>query len=636
MNAKKNHITLFLVILAIGISVKNIFTNFNIDSAFQLVMDYRWAQGDHYFAQMWEPYMMSTFLTAPFVKLYLVLFHTTTGIVLYMQLIGVLIKAGLTLVLYKFIVKHLENVSLARAMAFLFFLIYPKDLPFAEYSNMEMYFTLLLGLTLFAYLQSGCKWQLYLSALWMCCLVLSYPSNLLVAIAAFFVLVFYGKIRDALLFTATCVVAGAAYILLILRHISFTGLKESIHGMLAIETSHSASFLDKMWLYFLDAYKYALLFLILHILTYGIAKIFLDNGRTIAGDIAGFSVTTEGPGVAGPTSALGFNRIAINCTRFAVVADSFFLIEAVIVALYVTLYQGKYTKFAYALLLIGLMMTGCRYRKLLNDKSRMLYRILSIFSVLNFLSTILLTNLNLAASFPYLLVGAVAALIPLASGVRAAKETAVAGDDLGDVKTLPANSNYQGCVSSTISEGKGNSGKEFSKNQDKNDRLSALCRFTAIIVFGFLVARSCILIQPLSGEIPTLFQIRGLVKQGPATGIVTSYMGAYMQNESYAEWQDLVPEGSKIYLVGDAVDVLGYLYKESEVAGPSTVPTPGYNDSIAAYWQQNPDKYPDVIVCSCWYGETALAPDDWMLQYLETTYPATTVVDGKYWRYYIR
>ena len=138
MNAKKNHITLFLVILAIGISVKNIFTNFNIDSAFQLVMDYRWAQGDHYFAQMWEPYMMSTFLTAPFVKLYLVLFHTTTGIVLYMQLIGVLIKAGLTLVLYKFIVKHLEDVSLARAMAFLFFLIYPKDLPFAEYSNMEM------------------------------------------------------------------------------------------------------------------------------------------------------------------------------------------------------------------------------------------------------------------------------------------------------------------------------------------------------------------------------------------------------------------------------------------------------------------------------------------------------------------
>jgi hypothetical protein len=418
-------------------------------------------------------------------------------------------------------------------------------------------------------------------------------------------------------------VTGAAYILLILRHISFAGLKESIHGMLAIETSHSTSFLDKMWLYFLDAYKYALLFLILHILTYGIAKIFLDNGRTIAGDIAGFSVTTANPGAAGPTSALRFNRIAVNGTRFAVVADSFFLIEAVVAAIYVTLYQGKYTKFAYALLLIGLMMTGYRYRKLLSDKSKMLYRILSIFSVLNFLSTILLTNLNLAASFPYLLVGAVAALIPIASGVRAAK-------------TLPANSDHQGWVSSTSSAGKENSGKEFSKNPDKNYGISALCRFTAIIVFGFLVARSCILIQPLSGEIPTLFQIRGLVKHGPATGIVTSYMGAYMQNESYAEWQDLVPEGSKIYLVGDAVDVLGYLYKESEVAGPSTVPTPGYNDSIAAYWQQNPDKYPDVIVCSCWYGETALAPDDWMLQYLETTYPATTVVDGKYWRYYIR
>ena len=144
------------------------------------------------------------------------------------------------------------------------------------------------------------------------------------------------------------------------------------------------------------------------------------------------------------------------------------------------------------------------------------------------------------------------------------------------------------------------------------------------------------LIRPLAGEVCSTFQIHGIVKAGPATGIITEYMGAYMQNESFREWQEYVPEGSNIYLMGPSVDTLGYMYRNSRVSAPSVVPTPDYNDSLLAYWEMNPGKYPDMIIISCWYGEMKLAEDSWIMHWIDTEYEPSASVDGKYWRYYYR
>ena len=121
-------------------------------------------------------------------------------------------------------------------------------------------------------------------------------------------------------------------------------------------------------------------------------------------------------------------------------------------------------------------------------------------------------------------------------------------------------------------------------------------------------------------------------------GVISEYMGAYMQNETMKEWKQYIHDGDAIYLIGGSLDTLGYLYADTTVAAPSLVPTPGYNESILDYWEMNPEKYPDVIIASCWYGveNSMLTEDSWIMQWIEQEYRPQYVIDGKYWRYYFK
>ena len=137
-------------------------------------------------------------------------------------------------------------------------------------------------------------------------------------------------------------------------------------------------------------------------------------------------------------------------------------------------------------------------------------------------------------------------------------------------------------------------------------------------------------------DVNTLWNIRGVVKSGPAVGIFSEYMGPYIQNETMKEWKEYVPQGSHIYLIGEPLDTLGYLYADTKISAPSLVPTPGYNETVLKYWEQNPQKYPDMIIASCWYGNLMMDPDSWILDWIEKEYKPSKVIDGKYWRYYYR
>lgn len=81
-NENEKIIRLIMLIIAVALSIKYIFVDFGIDAEFQIAMSYRLAKGDIMFKEMWEPYQMSAFLCAFFIKIYIWLFHTTTGIVL--------------------------------------------------------------------------------------------------------------------------------------------------------------------------------------------------------------------------------------------------------------------------------------------------------------------------------------------------------------------------------------------------------------------------------------------------------------------------------------------------------------------------------------------------------------------------
>lgn len=66
----------------------------------------------------------------------------------------------------------------------------------------------------------------------------------------------------------------------------------------------------------------------------------------------------------------------------------------------------------------------------------------------------------------------------------------------------------------------------------------------------------------------------------------------------------------------------------------STISTPTYDDKLLEYWEQNPEKQPNVVIVECWFGESKLKEDSWIMQWIDKEFQPDECVDGKYWRYY--
>ena len=561
MKQKTGKLKLILILVAIAIAIKYIFVDFGIDAEFQITMSYRWATGDKFFLQMWEPYMTSTFICGAFIKLYLTLFHTTTGLVIFLQAVGTLINLGVSLILYHTVKKYTASENAAFAMAWIFFIVSPKDIPLADYSNMQMWFTMLLCLCLFIYEQTKKTGMIVLAGVWMCAVILSYPSCLIVAFAVLIYLLCRKRFGAAALFVGTCLVIGGVYMIPILRRLSVSELLEQIKNILALETSH-AGFGGKILSYIKELSTVVLLFAVCFGLSFVFSKL----------------VTKKLPDEQ-------------RKTRLLLLADIFFYGLIFLAAVYAEIRALKYTRYAYTLLFVALILIGTHFVKKLSPVQRNLYIICTLLSLMNFLSTILFSNLYLIASVPYLLIATVAAVMPVCAAIR-------------EVRT------------------------EWGK-----PRLATLLM---VSIFVFLAAKNILVIRPMQYDVNTLWNVRGVVKSGPAVGIFSEYMGPYIQNETMKEWKEYVPQGSHIYLIGEPLDTLGYLYADTKISAPSLVPTPGYNETVLKYWEQNPQKYPDMIIASCWYGNLMMDSDSWILDWIEKEYKPSKVIDGKYWRYYYR
>jgi len=80
---------LFFLIASISIIVSNV----SYDAEYQMAMGYRLLKGDTPILEMWEPNQTSAFLCAIIMKLYISIAGTTTGIVLFVNVMGYLVYA---------------------------------------------------------------------------------------------------------------------------------------------------------------------------------------------------------------------------------------------------------------------------------------------------------------------------------------------------------------------------------------------------------------------------------------------------------------------------------------------------------------------------------------------------------------
>ncbi|MGN1148141.1 MAG: hypothetical protein ACI4TB_06935, partial [Lachnospiraceae bacterium] len=135
----------------------------------------------------------------------------------------------------------------------------------------------------------------------------------------------------------------------------------------------------------------------------------------------------------------------------------------------------------------------------------------------------------------------------------------------------------------------------------------------------------------------TVLETRGIMKYGPAAGIATDYMNAYIYNANYEDFMSYVEPGDKVLIVTNMVMSAGttpYMFEDVDICHYSIVDPTAYDERLLTYWELYPEKYPNVIIVDCWYGTLMEDKDNWIMQYIEKEFGYTTVNDGKYIRFY--
>ena len=140
-------------------------------------------------------------------------------------------------------------------------------------------------------------------------------------------------------------------------------------------------------------------------------------------------------------------------------------------------------------------------------------------------------------------------------------------------------------------------------------------------------------------ELRSVIDIRGIMKEGPAIGILSDYMCCYIYNSDYEDFAANIEEGENVLIVTNMIQAPGttpYMFGDYKVCHFSIVDPTSYDERLLTYWELYPEKKPDVIVVDCWYGQLMENPDNWIMKYIENDFGYSECIDGKYVRFYKR
>lgn len=545
-----------------------VFTNFSYDAEYQMSLAYRILKGDTMIEEMWEPHQTSAFLCAIIMKTYMLITGTTTGIVVFTQAVGLLIRGCISVCIYSVLHKYTDKIPAAIA-GIIYLLISPKDLLIPEFSNMQLWFATLMALGLIKYFDTSKYRYLFCSAVCLCLGVLSYPSFVIAYFGGAALLRVYSRKykKDLLLYTGTCVVFGGLFVLYLLSQVSIDTILTIVPRMLSLEPTHTINIFDKLLSHIVD-----------------LLRMFLISGCVLAG---GFLVEQ----IKILIFKIKYKQNAKRVNMNSYILNAWLLM---MVCFLVNIIRAENNGFAsYPILMI--ICYGLITARHLLPKEKRVYLCGFWISIMNFLSTLLLSDHPAIHALPYMVLALSFSILPLYRKFQLYTE----------------------------------------KIELKRLFLCATHLFLILLIF-----RCIYLHVPISGreQICSLSSDLALIRSGPAKGLITNEEGAAKQRDSYMEWKKYITPGDTVWLLGDPLDTLGYLYEDVEVGAPSVMSTPTYNENILYYWELNPEKYPDVIILQSGFGELSweLRTNSWLMKWLEQEYQAATVVDGNYWRYYFK
>ena len=566
-NLTNRKIYLFYLIAIVMVCISFVFTNISYDGEYQLAMAYRMIKGDAFITQMWEPHQTSAFFSAIFMKAYMMITGTTTGIVLYTQIVGLFIRGCIAFWLYR-VVKEVSGEVPAALAGVFYLLISPKDLLTPEFSNMQLWSGTLLFLALLKYLLSKKKLWLVLSAIAFCLGILSYPSFLIVYVAVILLLYKYSDCfkRDVLIFTCICVLIGGTFLGGLIKRIGTETFVKSLSAALALEPSHTVNMVQKIWIHLKDVFGKIGILVGIFGIGYAVEKVYIHCNK------------------------INNNEKRKSNNNIQVLISWYILL----IYMAVNILRAQ-NRCGYAIVLLAIVGFAFSQRKLLQGSQRCMYEVALWIGGLSLLATMLLSDHPFLPSVTYMHVLTCISVVPI----------------------------YHWFLKNT-----------------SNGAFGKACVLSMHVFLILIIFRGLYIHTPIygRGQICTIFDDLAVIRSGPAAGILTDEDGAARQRDSLIEWGEYIEAGDTIWILGEPVDTLGYLYEDVEVGAPTVMSTPTYSEALLYYWELNPDKYPNVIILASSFGNLTgeLSSNSWLMEWLEQEYCADTIIDGNYWRYYFR
>lgn len=555
------------------ISIKRTFADFDIDSEFAIVMAYRMARGDNLITQMWEPYQTSAFLNAFFIRIYMLLTGTTTGIAVYLNAAGLLVKLGVAHVFYRTFRNDCNRDILFLICAF-FMAVNAKNVNILEHSNMMVYSSVLLCCALFAHLRVQGHSEtvfLALAAICFCMDVLSYPSTIILFPLMLLILYRYSAARgrDMALFSGICFLCGSGFLAFLIIQSGWDRFRQCVKYIVTGDNSHQIGDLKwRLGSHIADIASAFALFAICAFLAFVIVRLFLRK-RIVSG-----------------------RSISVQAGYIGV----FFLM---LIAQYFILTLADSDNLPLSIRLLDSavympsLLVAFRLRRYCSREEKMAFHIGAGISVGGVAAVLVLTNCSFLSAVAYMILGVMVSMIPIGEYLRQTSSKK------GSVKIY-----------------------------------GMLFLFVAVVLFrNIYMVQTTNRKHVTVFSIANVVKNGPMV--GIFSDYMEPYIRNTNWNEwkQYVQKGDRVlivgyPRSTVGY------SLIGYLYEDTEISIDSTVPTPTYNEKLLAYWEMNPWKEPNVVVLDCWFGEPHVAEDEWIMQWIEENFES--YADGTYIRVYRR
>lgn len=546
-----NIIKISLTTLAVAAALKILFVGYDLDEQYALAMSYRLLNGDIPVLDMWEPHQTSGFLAALLMVPYVRAVGSTDGIVLYLRICGLLIHSVAAFLFYRqadFILK--ENTSIPSGyrreicslIICIWFFSLPKLMFFPDFSNMQVWFLLLMILCISHYytrIVSGRQvLPLWLSVAGLCLSleVLSYPSAL-VLFPVCLCFIFCSRRRQEQSTDASspkrCHPAGelAAFclpcVILALLSVGFLLSKMSLPELVTLlpyaasDGSHTSTLPEKLAL----------------------------NGKSLLEILCFFAVYGTAAFVI---SLLKCRRSAHTPrqTLFAQEENTPFLLwgcTLLIVTLsgqlLIWIFGDRYPNYP----LVEYFFVPALTLLLMRPAGKPEKTVSFLFILLPltaFAGIVFMTNHPLLVSAPFLGICTAGSLLYLSLHLK---------------KPLPL-------------------------------LRGVLVFWTAVLLFG-----KCYLVRTTGGVHYTVFDQVSLLREGPATYMIADTEAVKQYHDTLSLVEDALPDGAKVFYVGTANGI--YLMGNMEFCTPSTISSPTFDEKIETYFALHPEKYPEYIIC---------------------------------------